>query len=273
MKWTIMKSVPLLVIFLTFAAPSYSHEPLFGLGPRTIWRNGIGFETEVERTREELESEWVVNYEFLYGLTTDLAITVAVPQFLRKTTSAESVSGLGDIWIRGKYRFLRKDVPGGVYMVSAAGGLKLATGDSDARTALGSGSTDGFFGLAADYEGRRWLVFASGRYRLNGEGADRIRRGNVFLYDLAVGLRPIKTSYWQPDVVLMAELNGQVFGDRKVAGQRVASSGGDRLFGAIGVWLTYRNWAFKPGIQFPIYQDVPMPDREYTAVAAVEVHF
>jgi hypothetical protein len=260
-------------VYFAFPVSAHAHEPIFGIGPRTIWRNGFGIEAEIERTLETLERQWLLNYELLYGVTANWAVTLEVPQYLSKKAENGSSAGFGDVVLRTKYRFFRRDVPGGVYMLAVLGGVKFSTGRTSSATALGSGSTDGFLGLGADYEGRRWLLFATGRYRFNGEGTNNIKRGNVFIYDLAVGIRPKKTPYKAPDLVLMAELNGQVFGDRQLGGDKIAGSGGSRLFGAVGVWLTYRNWAFKPGIQFPIYQKVGLPKRDFTAVFAIEVHY
>jgi len=50
---------------------------------------------------------------------------------------------------------------------------------------------------------------------------------------------------------------------------------GSRFFAAAGLWLTYRNWAFKPGVQLPIYQNFGVGDfkSDYSALFAVEVHF
>ena len=132
-------------------------------------------------------------------------------------------------WIRSKYRFYRNDVPGGVFHAAVMVGAEFPTGASD----LGSEATDVFAGLSGAFEGRRWLVFATGRYRVNTNGSSDIKRGNVFLYDAAVGLRPVKTGYYQPDLVLMAELNGQVFAERKAQGRAVEGSSGDQSAGRV----------------------------------------
>ncbi len=154
-------------------------------------------------------------------------------------------------------------------------GVEFPTGDSKSTPPLGSGSYDYFLGASADYEGRTWLLFGTARDRFNTENDEAVKNGNVFLYDLALGWRPVKTNYLKPDWVFMVELNGQVFAPREIGGVELTQTKASRLFGAAGLWLTYRNWAFKPGVQFPIYQNFDVDDfkSDYSAVFAVEVHF
>ncbi|MFQ5818187.1 MAG: hypothetical protein ACE5H2_09585 [Terriglobia bacterium] len=270
-----MKRMLPLLLATALAAPNvFAHEPIFGLGPRTIWKNGIGFETELEREREELDRIWALKYELLYGITPDLAITLELPHLLQKQVGTETDSGLGDILLRGKWRFYRHEVWGGMYQAAVLGGVEFPTGDT-AGVGLGSGSYDYFLGLAGGYEGRRWLGIGAARYRFNTQNAQGFARPDVVLYDLAVGIRPVKTAYTRPDVVFMFEINGEVFRHAEQDGRRVPGTSGDRMFAALGTWITYRNWAFKPGIQLPLAQHMgPLrQERDLRAVFAVEFHY
>ena len=146
-----------------------------GIGPRVIWKDGLGIEIQLDQLQfeslepdEQPEELWALDYEFLYGLTPNQAITLEVPQVLRRQTAGAQNGGLGDLVLRYKGRFYRRDVAGGAYMASALGGIKFPTGESGRPAATGSGTYDAFAGLAADYEGRRWLVFGTGRYKRNG---------------------------------------------------------------------------------------------------------
>ncbi len=242
------------------------HEPIFGIGPRTIWKNGFGLEIGIDRDKSRREESWGLEYRVIYGLTSNWAVTAETHQVLDQSEAGDT--GLGDLFLRTKYRFYRNDVPGGVFHAAVMGGAELPTGTSG----LSSESTDFFAGLSAAFEGRRWLVFVTGRYRVNTKGANDVKRGNVFLYDLALGLRPVKTGYYQPDLVLMAELNGQVFGEREVNDTPIRGSSGDRLLAGFGAWATYRNWAFKPGIQIPVFNNLNGGDLHYRFVVAVEFH-
>ena len=218
--------------------PSFRHEPIFGLGPRTIWQGGWGIEVGVDRDRTVREDRWALEYEALYGLTVNWATTFVFHQPLDGTPVEFSV--------RSKYRFFRKDVYGGVYHTAVLGGVVLAEGGTTRAVLLG---------LSGAYEGRRWLLFLTGRQRLGHRPVAR--------YDVALGLRPILTGYYQPDLVVMAEVNGQLFRDPF----------DHRVLGAVGFWLTYRNWAFKPGLQWPLYRRRSGEPLRYRWVGSVEVHF
>lgn len=262
-----MSSPPLGVPTASPPGDIAKHEPIFGLGPRTIWAGGYGLEIGLDRDKSKREESWGLDYHVLYGLTANWSATAEIHQVL--AGSGEDAAGLSDLTVRSKYRFFRNDVPGGVYHAAVLGGVELPT----ATGGLSAGaSTDGFAGLSGAYEGRRWLLFLTGRYRVNSEGADNVTPGNVFLYDAALGIRPVLTGYYQPDVVLMGELNGQVFGTREREGVDVEGSAGDRLLAAFGAWITYRNWAVKPGIQVPVYDDLPGSSLDYRFVFAVEFH-
>lgn len=269
-----VSTITVILATVLVASSATAHEPVFGQGPRTIWKRGFGFETEIEREREEIGSVWALKYELLYGITSDIAVTLEVPHLLEKREGIQKESGLGDILLRGKWRFYRNEVWGGIYQVAVLGGIEFPTGRTSG-VALGSGSYDYFLGLAGAYEGRRWLSFGDVRYRFNNESGQGFSRPDVFLYDAAVGFRPVKTDYTKPDVVLMFEVNGEVFRQARQNGVPISGTSGDRLFGAVGAWITYRNWAFKPGFQFPLVQQMAAlgQERDFRAVFSVEFHY
>lgn len=244
----------------------FRHEPIFGIGPRTIWKNGFGFEVGIDRDKSKRKESLGLEYHVIYGLTSNWAVTVESHQVLDQSDSDDT--GLRDLLLRTKYRFYRNDVPGGVFHAAVMSGVEFPTGASG----LSTESTDFFAGLSGAFEGRRWLVFATGRYRVNTKGSNKIKRGNVFLYDVALGVRPVKTGYYQPDLVIMAELNGQIFGEGEFNDTPVDGSSGERLLAGFGAWATFRNWAFKPGIQIPVYNNVNSGDLDYRFVIAIEFH-
>lgn len=257
----------LLAALFSFGSAStiQAHEPIFGIGPRTIWLHGFGFEAGLNIQSYTRQALYEMEYEVLYGITENWAVTLSAPQAL----SGAGTEGLafGNLGIRSKYRFYKNDVPGGVYHAAVLGGVDLPTGNSD----ISPNTTDAFAGLSGAYEGRRWLMFATGGYRFNST-LNNIDRGNVFLYDVAAGFRPVKTGYYDPDVVLMAELNGQVFGANKQNGAVIPGSEGGRLFAGFGAWVTYRNWAFKPGVQIPVVDNVGRESPVPRFTFAVEFH-
>lgn len=279
MRPTSLRTIPVivtgvLVVLSAGASPAVAHEPIFSVGPRTIWLDGLGLEVELEREHVGSEEVWALHYEALYGVTENQAFTLEVPQVLEKRTPGGSNAGFGDVLLRYKWRFFRKDVPGGAYQAAVMGGVELPTGESGAELSTGSGTTDVLVGASADWEGRRWLLYGTGRYKRNGTDELGVDVGDTTMLDAAVGLRPIKTGYLEPDTVVMAELNYESHDRWRQDGIELRDTGGDLLFVSIGTWITYRNHAFKPGIRIPLFTDLHgvQEEPDWVAVLAYEVH-
>ncbi len=267
--------------------PVAAHEPIFGVGPRVIWKDGLGLQIQLDRQEEERprqderrdgqdtrDEAWMLNYQVLYGLTANQAITLEVPYVLERRTATAQGGGVGDIGLRYKGRFYRRDVPGGVAHASVLAGVEFPTGKREGPVPTGSGTYDVTGGLTAGSEGRRWLLFGAGRYKRNGTNGVGLDVGNALIADAAIGFRPVRTAYSRPDTVVMAELNYQSLGHARQDGLVVPDTGRNVLFLSAGVWLTYRNHAFKPGIQIPVHTsergDGSRPDWRF--VVAYEVH-
>jgi hypothetical protein len=274
--------IVVLFLFLVTSRPARAHEPIFGLGPHTIFKGGVGVEVEIEGEKAsgsgEEEKEYVLHTEILYGITTDLAATLAFPLVLDKTTETggleQSSSGPGDLGMRLKYRFWRRDRPGLQDAAAVVVGLELPTGDDDASPRLGSGSTDYLVGLTAARESLVWYYFGDVRYRLNTEN-DGLKIGDRFFADLAIGVRLRPTEYLKPDLVLLAELNGESRQRNELYGVDLDNTGGYLLFLSPSFFLTYRNWALKGGVQLPIHQGLhgDQPEEDYRFKLAVELHY
>ncbi len=238
-----------------------AHEPTFGVGPRTIWDNGFGYEMGLEQEVTTEGRHWNLDYHALYGITSNWTVLAEAHQnFGSAQPITERFEKMG---IRSKYRFFRRDLIGGVYHAAVIGGLSLPFNDQ---------ATGIIGGVTAAYEGRRWMYWGTGRYRINTGQTGAVRTGNLFLYDLALGFRPVLTGYYNPDVVLMIELNGRVVGTSRRDGTLIPGSGGGQLRAALDLWFTYRNWAFKPGIQLPMDNTLSGDDLNYRWVFATEFH-
>lgn len=273
----------------------YAHEPVFSLGPHTLYKGGIGVEFEtkilsksrllregdqIDDPEKQKATRLIFPIEIIYGVTPDLSVTTRIPTVerrLEKTTGGtrtkESSSGLGDIVIRSKYRFWKRDTLGVQQAAAIFGGIKLPTGDDDTALRLGTGSTDFLVGVTAGHEGRRLYVFGDIRYRLNTEAND-ITEGDVFFYDTALGFRPILTDYYHPDLVLLLELNGEVARRDDTGGIREPDSGGHTIGLGPNFLLSYRNIMMKGGVRFPVLQELNgvQLGHDYEAVLAMEFH-
>jgi hypothetical protein len=255
-----------------------AHGPLFSPAPETIFRGGteltLGLAREEatgagadERTREAF-------FEAEYGLTPDWQLGIEVP-YTRREAGGGDADGLGDITLDTKYQFWKRDVPGAQYKAAALLGLKLPTGDDDSTPRLGSGSTDVIGGVATGYESRRWYWFASGVYRANTEGAGGLEKGDRQRLGVVGGIRPILTAYDQPDTVLMLELNWERAARDELNGAGLANTGGWELFVSPVVWVTYRQFAFRGGVQIPIADNLNgrQPSSDYRARIELVYHF
>jgi len=281
---------------LMWSAVTRAHEPLFSLGPHTIYKGGIGIEFETELLsksgllqngdkisdpKDQVATRLVFPTEIIYGMTPDLSFTAQIPvvyrvfeQTISGVRKKRSSSGLGDIALCSKYRFWRRDTLGVQQSAAVVLGIKLPTGDDEADLPLGTGSTDWLFGLTAEHEGRRLYLFGDLRYRLNTE-ADNRTEGDLFFYDIAVGFRPILTNYDQLDLVLLMEANGEIAQKDHRAEKEDPDSGGEILWLGPNFLLSYRNLMLKGGIRFPIIQNLNGTQlaADYEGVLAVEVHF
>jgi len=285
----------ILIAFMQSVVAS-AHEPLFSLGPHTLYKGGIGIEFETELLsksklfqnedeisdpKDQAATRLVFPTEIIYGMTPDLAVTARIPvvyrtieQTISGVREKRSSSGLGDISLRSKYRFWRRDTLGVQQAAAFVLGVKLPTGDDEAELPLGSGSTDFLFGLTAAHEGRRLYVFGDLRYRLNTEANNR-REGDVFFYDAAIGFRPVLTDYYRPDLVLLLEMNGELAQRDDFASKAKANSGGETVWLGPNFLLSYRNLMLKGGLRFPIVQDLNGTQlaADYEGVIAVEIHY
>ena len=300
MIWKGFKLTFLLLFLLSFfpfyERAAYAHEPIFSLGPETIFKGGVGIEVATEyfeKTKlledgseiaDPLDREkkgLKVITEIIYGLREDLALTIEIPYLSLETEETsggqrikKSSSGIGDIVLRSKYSLFERDMPGASIGISSILGIKLPTGNDDKDPALGTGSVDVFGGVTSGYESRRWYAFGDLRYRLN-SSANNIRKGNVLNYNVVFGVRPWLTEYEQPDLVLIVEFNGENEQKDKVGGANDPNTGGNTISVSPGILLSYRNVMLKVGVKLPISQELNgiQLGQDYEAVVAVEAHF
>lgn len=244
----------------------YAHEPVFSLGPETIWKNGFGIETELEFEQGPEGGDLAVHLAVIYGLTTTLSLSMEIPQIIRRWEGEKNGSGPGDLWLRGKFQLFKRDALGSSDKISSVFGVRLPTGKGDADPPLGSGTVDILLGMSGGHESRVWYYFATLR-SLFRTGTGRSLSVGKFLYDVSFGYRPWRRQYLEWDLVSMLEMSGIVEPDDGSGTNRI-------LFGPSGL-LSYRNVMFKTGVQFPVYRSSGgnRGEDRFRSVLAVEVHF
>ncbi len=263
--WSAM-AVVLLVLLSLRPRVALGHDPVFGLGPHTLFKGGVEVHIGLDRAQGGVQEETVGRLELAYGLTGDWSLRAELPYVDRD----QGTSGLGDVALATKYRFWRHDRLGVQETASVLGKLKL---DSAGR-ARGTDSTDTIVGLAYGYESRKWYRWAALRYRFNGETSARLDRGDKVLMDLVGGIRFKPSSYLEPDWVWMVELNGERSARDQLQGRSVRDSGGSQWFLSPGVMWTLRNFAIKGGVQFAVASRLHgnQADTDYRARLELEWH-
>ncbi|RWU06756.1 transporter [Pseudodesulfovibrio sp. S3] len=185
------------------------------------------------------------------------------PGNLAKPWDTDTVSGLGDVVVMGRYALMTQR--SGDWMNLALGaGLKLPTGDADHENGwpysiahkyigpggqLGTGSWDPKFEVGATKFFGRSRVDAHMMYTVSGQGAHDSRKGNQFKYDLGYGYALNK--YF--DVEL--ELNGVDQQRHWYDGTAAESTGGHTIYITPGVhWKMTESSHFSVGVPVVVYR-------------------
>ncbi len=250
----------LVAVGLTVATTSAgAHNPIFTPGPHVVYQGGLEVTAKYRRDRAsgagQTETGQDAILELEYGLTADWTAEVELP-YANRETNGRGASGLGEVVLRTRYRFLRIDRPGVQDSAALLLQVKLPTGDDDANPRLGSGSTDFVAGLLYGHEARRWYYNVAARYRVNGDGGGGLDKGDRQFLDLVGGVRPFLTGYLEPDAVLFLELNWENAGRDDLDGVGLDDTGGWELFLSPGLFATYRNLALRTGVQIPIAENL-----------------
>jgi hypothetical protein len=252
-----------------FVTSASAHDPIFGIGPHVLFKQGVETALEVESAQAGDDREQALAFHGSYGLTGDWAVGIELPyQFVDEDGRSES--GRGDIALQTKYRFWREDTLG--LQRSAAILLKVISDTATDR--FGKEATDSIIGLTYGYEGRSRYRWASARYRFNGKNDAGVERGDRFLLDFVAGWRPKLNGYREPDTVWLLELNGE-FGQRaELDGVNLANTGGSEWFVSPGLFWTSRNFAIKAGVQIPLVENLNgnQAGSDYRARVSFEWH-
>ncbi len=269
-KWKTSLLLPASLLLLSAPEVSQAHEPIFGIGPHTIYKDGIGIGAEYEKEQTVKGKEQTLNYDLSYGLTADWSVTAEVPQ-KQKVEGEQQVSGLGDLTLKTKWRFYRKDYPEGRQdQVALLAAVKLPTGDQS----TGSGSRDYLAGITVGRESRTLYYFTDLRYRKNGTNNKNLQQGDAWLYGASFGFRPWQTEYWEPDLVLLLELSGKQQAQSRLNGSSLQNTGGHTASLGPSFLLSYQNWMIVGGVAFPVRQALngSQDTEKYKIALGIERH-
>lgn len=269
MKVTILKIAGVALLTSVMSQMALAHDPIFGVGPHVLFKDGFEVATEIEAEKAGAEKEQAVALELTYGITGDWAVGVDVP-YKFKDEVGNTSSGKADVALFTKYRFWREDSL--ALQESAAVLLKVITDTADKK--FSKETTDTIVGLTYGYEGRKWYRWASARYRFNGTNEVGVDRSDKILIDFVGGIRPEPRGYLESDTVWLLELNGEYGKQAKLNGSTVANTGGSEWFISPGIFWTKRNFAIKAGVQIPITHDLNgnQEESDYRAKVSFELH-
>ncbi len=231
-----------------------AHDPVFGIGPHVLFKNGLELAIETGREKAGPEQESELGVEIVYGITGDWAAGIELP-YASKEEGVNTSRGQADIQVFTKYRFWREDSLGLQESAALMLAVNLQNGDENDNPPLGNGATDVITGLTYGYESLKWYRWASARYLVPGENNSGLRLGRKWLVDFVGGWRPAFPEYLKPDTVWLLELNGEFTDRAELNGNSLANSGGTEWFISPGLFWTTRNFAIKTGIQIPVASD------------------
>jgi len=253
------------LIALLISLPAAAHDPIFGVGPHVLFKNGMEVALEIEAESADSDNEQALAVDLAWGITGDWAAGLTLPYVF-----GDEADGRGDIALYTKYRFWRQDSLG--LQESAAVFAKWIPDSGD--SAVTQQADDLIVGLAYGYEGRKHYRWASLRYRFNGENDAGIDRGDRVLLDFVAGWRPDPRGYREPDTVWLLELNGEYGKQARLGGTRLPDSGGTEWFLSPGIFWTERNFAIKAGVQIPVLERLrgTQPASDYRATIDFEWH-
>ena len=209
-----------------------------------------------------------------YGLTADLTLGLSIPyveQDLRTNTMVGDRkfgdSGLGDLSVLAKYRFLKIDAPRRTLQVAALVGMEFPTGQTSendsaglrlaAQQQLGSGSYDALLGIAATQVLGRFGLSASTFYKLNLEGSQDFKAGDLLTVEIGSQYRFYQARFPGPEAGVRLGTSWEYAGRAKQSGSRVRNSGGHEIFANAGMFFAPRaDLVFSAGVQYPVYHDL-----------------
>lgn len=240
------------------AARLYAHEPVYGLGPETLPKNlnELEFETNLARSETGYSLAWG------YGITENWSILIEEPLI-----GSQNELNEGNIGVKTKFRIFRISAPGVMKRLTAIASVKLPT-----ATLSEENFTQAMLGIAKGYESRRWYYWADVAYSQMISSQTSVP-GNHLDYDLAGGIRPVKSGYLKPDLVLLVQLSGQLTGKTKFSNKTLKQSGGNTLALAPSFLLSYRNLMLKGSVQFGLSHTAYAPGKETNAIIGMEYHF
>ncbi len=192
-----------------------------------------------------------------YGFRPDLTFMARQRVKYRKMSMAGSVSrdtGLGDLFVLGKYKLFRRNTREYTFGIASTLGLEFPTGDND----FGSETWDLQPGLFTSWRSGPWASDFNISYKWNGfadRGRNGLDPGNELSVDLALAHQFSIDGKADTSLTPVLEFNySHVLPDRS-SGHDVSNTGESLFFISPGLKFTKSSFILEALLQFPVWQD------------------
>ncbi|MBW8000977.1 MAG: transporter [Planctomycetes bacterium] len=192
-----------------------------------------------------------------YGLRPDLTLMVRQKVKYRKMSMSGSVSrdtGVGDLFVLGKYRLYRRNTHDYTFGIAPTLGLEFPTGDDD----FGSETWDLQPGLFTSWRSGPWASDFSIAYKWNGfadKGRHGLKPGNELSVDLALAHQFSIGGRADTSLTPVLEFNYKNNLSDRLSGQNVSNTGESLFFVSPGLKFTKSSFILEVLLQFPVWQD------------------
>ncbi len=208
-----------------------------------------------------------------YGVNRDFVLFAMLPWFdkrLDMTMDGQGVTrrerGIGDLTMLGRYTAYEDNAPGRTFRIAPFLGIKMPTGDHNARDSSGrlplriqpgSGSWDILAGVVATWQTLDFQIDSQASYKANRE-ANGVRAGDVSAIDGSVQYRlwPRSLGHGVPAFLYgVLEVNLEHADKDRLGGVDDRNSGGTTLFLSPGLQYVTRKWIIEAGVQMPVIRN------------------
>jgi hypothetical protein len=192
-----------------------------------------------------------------YGFRPDLTLMVRQRVKHRKMSMGGSVSrdtGLGDLFVLGKYKLYRRNTRKYTFGIAPILGLEFPTGDDD----FGSETWDLQPGLFTSWRSGPWASDFSIAYKWNGfadRGKDGLNPGNELSVDLALAHQFSIGGKADTSLSPVLELSYKNILSDRLHGRDLPHTGESVLYLSPGIKFTVSSFILEALIQIPVWQD------------------
>lgn len=202
---------------------------------------------------EERSDQSALRTTAVYGWRSNLALLASAAVVHRSRVAPDatgtSISGISDLTLLARFRFVQVDWVGGTFRAAVLGGgtLPIATDALSANTVTGT--------AVISLTWRRGMLFADAD--VQGELVpehDDVDPGEGLRYNLALGYQVPAGAF---SLIPLVELNGEGRSETKARGVEISGTEGSELFLSPGLQISFEDFIFEGSVQVPVGDSYP----------------